>query len=51
MSKLERGKQNPLKLVKDSIKYFVFDSYNEPFRIITMAKYGEVKFYLNRSEV
>ena len=39
-----------LKLKKGEFRYFTFEHYtNEPFKIISLARFGEVKLYLNVS--
>ena len=49
---LEKGKQNLLKLHKDQKKYFAFQKDNdEPFKIISISKFGDVKMYLNISSL
>lgn len=39
-----------LKLAKGQIRYFTFEQYtDEPFKIISLSKFGEVRLYLNIS--
>jgi len=39
-----------IKLAKGKVKYFSFEHPSaEPFKIVTLAKYGEVKLYINQS--
>jgi hypothetical protein len=47
---LKRGKQNLIKFPTGVVKYFSLDHYtNEPFKILSLAKYGEINIYINQS--
>jgi hypothetical protein len=48
--KIERGKHYLVRLLKGSVQYFFFENGNEPFKIFAMNKFGDVKFYLKRSD-
>lgn len=49
---LKRGKQNMIRFPEGVVKYFFMDHYtNEPFKIITLTKYGEIRMYLNQSSI
>ena len=48
--RLERGRQNMLKLLKGEVRYFTFEQYSDqPFKIISISKFGDIKLYLNQS--
>ena len=39
-----------LKLLKGEIRFFTFEQYtNEPFKIIALSKFGQVRLHLNQS--
>jgi hypothetical protein len=47
---IKRGKQNLIKFPQGVVKYFSLDHYtNEPFKIISLTKYGEINIYINQS--
>ena len=48
--RLQMGKQNILRLNSGIVEYFSFEHYNnEPFRIISVMKYGDIQLHLNQS--
>jgi hypothetical protein len=50
--RLERGKQNLVRLYKKEVKYFTFENNSpEPFKILSLSKYGDVQLYLNKSDL
>jgi hypothetical protein len=49
---LEIGKPNFVKLHRGEVKYFTFDNNSpEPFKIISCSKFGDIKLYLNKSDL
>ena len=49
---LKRGKQNMIRFPAGVVKYFFMEHYtSEPFKIVTLTKYGEIRMYLNQSSI
>ena len=49
---LKRGKQNMIRFPAGVVKYFFLEHYTaEPFRVLTLTKYGEIRMYLNQSSL
>ncbi len=41
-----------LKLLKGEIRYFTFEQYtDEPFKILSLSRFGEVRLHLNKSGI
>ena len=50
--RLQMGKQNIVRLKKGAVEYFSFEHFNgEPFRIISVMKYGDIQLHLNQSGI
>lgn len=48
--KLQRGVLGYCSLIEDEVKFFMFKHFSEkPLKVISLHKYGQVQFYLNKT--